>query len=85
MTGQEAANVAKAFDEELISQGCLNEIRRWYPWWCCLSIVSVTGKPIKFTGTGEKLNEIERHPIVWLTVFRYGGHVNPIEKARWVW
>ncbi|OYW72758.1 MAG: signal recognition particle protein, partial [Aerococcus viridans] len=55
MTGQEAANVAKAFDEELDVTGVvLTKLDGDTRGGAALSIVSVTGKPIKFTGTGEK-------------------------------
>ncbi|AMB98954.1 signal recognition particle [Aerococcus urinaehominis] len=60
MTGQEAANVAKAFDEDLsISGVVVTKLDGDSRGGAALSIVSITGKPIKFTGTGEKLADIE--------------------------
>ncbi len=64
MTGQDAVNVAKAFDERLdISGVILTKLDGDTRGGAALSIRSVTGKPIKFSGTGEKLSDIEPfHP-----------------------
>ncbi|MDK6804485.1 signal recognition particle protein [Aerococcus sp. UMB7834] len=60
MTGQEAANVAKAFDDELEITGVmLTKLDGDSRGGAALSIASITGKPIKFAGTGEKLEDIE--------------------------
>lgn len=60
MTGQDAVNVASAFDEALGIDGILmakmdGDARGG----AALSTKAVTGKPIKFIGTGEKLDAIE--------------------------
>ena len=60
MSGQEAANVAKTFDEELALTGVvLTKLDGDTRGGAALSIASITGKPIKFTGVGEKLEDIE--------------------------
>lgn len=60
MTGQEAANVAKAFNEDLDLTGIiLTKLDGDTRGGAALSMVSVTGRPIKFTGTGEKLDALE--------------------------
>ena len=85
MTGQEAANVAKAFDEELDITGVvLTKLDGDTRGGAALSIVSVTGKPIKFTGTGEKLNEIERFYPDRMSnrILGMGDMLTLIEKAQ---
>ncbi|MBQ8072632.1 MAG: signal recognition particle protein [Clostridia bacterium] len=64
MTGQDAVNVAKAFDEKLdVSGVILTKLDGDTRGGAALSIKAVTGKPIKFSGIGEKLTEIEPfHP-----------------------
>ena len=64
MTGQDAVNVAKAFDEKLDVTGViLTKLDGDTRGGAALSIKAVTGKPIKFSGTGEKLADIEPfHP-----------------------
>ncbi len=64
MTGQDAVNVAKAFDERLDVTGViLTKLDGDTRGGAALSIRSVTGKPIKFSGIGEKLTDIEPfHP-----------------------
>ena len=60
MTGQEAANVAKAFNEKLDITGVLlTKLDGDTRGGAALSIKAVTGKPIKFCGIGEKLGDIE--------------------------
>ena len=60
MTGQDAVNVAKAFNEQLgITGVILTKLDGDTRGGSALSIRSVTGKPIKFTGQGEKLDDIE--------------------------
>lgn len=85
MTGQEAANVAKAFDEELDVTGVvLTKLDGDTRGGAALSIVSVTGKPIKFTGTGEKLTEIERFYPDRMSnrILGMGDMLTLIEKAQ---
>ncbi|MCG6896951.1 MAG: signal recognition particle protein [Thiocapsa sp.] len=60
MTGQDAANTAKAFDEALPLTGVvLTKIDGDARGGAALSIRQVTGKPIKFLGTGEKTTALE--------------------------
>ena len=60
MTGQQAADVAKAFDEKLeITGTILTKLDGDTRGGAALSIKAVTGKPIKFTGTGEKVGDFE--------------------------
>ena len=64
MTGQDAVNVAKSFDETLGIDGVIiTKLDGDTRGGAALSIRAVTGKPIKFAGTGEKLDDIEAfHP-----------------------
>ena len=60
MTGQEAVNVAKTFDEKLNITGVvLTKLDGDTRGGAALSVKAVTGKPIKFAGTGEKLDDLE--------------------------
>ena len=60
MTGQEAVNVAKSFDELLdITGAVLTKLDGDARGGAALSVRAVTGKPIKFAGTGEKLSDLE--------------------------
>lgn len=60
MTGQEAVNVAKTFDEMLSLTGVvLTKLDGDTRGGAALSVKAVTGKPIKFAGTGEKLDDLE--------------------------
>ncbi|MBS6860111.1 MAG: signal recognition particle protein [Hydrogeniiclostridium sp.] len=60
MTGQEAVNVAKAFDEKLDITGViLTKLDGDTRGGAALSVRAVTGKPIKFAGVGEKLEDLE--------------------------
>ena len=60
MTGQEAVNVAKTFDELLDITGViLTKLDGDTRGGAALSVKAVTGKPIKFAGTGEKLSDLE--------------------------
>ena len=60
MTGQEAVNVAENFDAQLEITGLvLTKLDGDSRGGAALSIVYCTGKPIKLTGTGEKLNALE--------------------------
>ena len=64
MTGQDAVNVAKAFNEKLSVDGViLTKLDGDTRGGAALSVRAVTGKPIKFSGIGEKLSDIEPfHP-----------------------
>ena len=64
MTGQDAVNVAKTFDEKLNIDGViLTKLDGDTRGGAALSVRAVTGKPIKFSGIGEKLTDIEPfHP-----------------------
>ena len=60
MTGQEAVNVAKEFNEQLEITGVvLTKLDGDTRGGAALSIKAVTGKPIKFCGIGEKIGDIE--------------------------
>ena len=60
MTGQDAVNVAESFNEQLDITGViLTKLDGDTRGGAALSIRSVTGKPIKFTGQGEKLEDLE--------------------------
>jgi signal recognition particle subunit SRP54 len=60
MTGQDAVNVAEAFDHKLgITGVLLTKIDGDARGGAVLSVRAVTGKPIKFVGNGEKLDDIE--------------------------
>ncbi|MCI9111421.1 MAG: signal recognition particle protein [Eubacterium sp.] len=64
MTGQDAVNVAKSFNETLGIDGViLTKLDGDTRGGAALSVRAVTGKPIKFVGTGEKLGDLESfHP-----------------------
>ncbi|MDR2976316.1 MAG: signal recognition particle protein [Streptococcaceae bacterium] len=60
MTGQVAAQVAKTFDKQLDITGVvITKLDGDTRGGAALSIREITGKPIKFTGTGEKLTDLE--------------------------
>ena len=60
MTGQDAVNAAQAFDEALGLTGVfLTKLDGDARGGAALSVKAVTGKPVKFVGTGEKLDNIE--------------------------
>ena len=64
MTGQDAVNVAKSFNELLeVSGVIITKLDGDTRGGAALSVKEVTGKPIKFAGTGEKLEDLEPfHP-----------------------
>jgi signal recognition particle subunit SRP54 len=64
MTGQEAVNVAQAFQQRVAFDGViLTKLDGDARGGAALSVKAVTGKPIKFVGTGEKLDALEAfHP-----------------------
>jgi len=85
MTGQDAVNIAKTFDEELgITGVVLTKVEGDARGGAALSIRSVTGKPIKFIGTGEKLDALELyHPDrVANRILGMGDMLSLIEKAQ---
>jgi signal recognition particle subunit SRP54 len=60
MTGQDAVNIAKSFEDQIGIDGIiLTKMDGDARGGAALSIISVTGKPIKFIGTGEKIEMIE--------------------------
>ncbi|MCD8214760.1 MAG: signal recognition particle protein [Clostridiales bacterium] len=60
MTGQDAVNVAKTFDEKLGIDGTIiTKLDGDTRGGAALSVRSVTGKPIKYVGMGEKLDDLE--------------------------
>ncbi|MDA7661978.1 signal recognition particle protein [Verrucomicrobia bacterium] len=83
-TGQEAVNVATHFDEALsISGAILTKLDGDARGGAALSLKSVTGKPIKFAGAGEKLEDFEPfHPERMATrILGMGDVVSLVEKA----
>ena len=85
MTGQDAVNAAAAFDEALGIDGVLlTKLDGDARGGAALSIRAVTGKPIKFVGTGEKLDMIEPfHPDRMASrILGMGDMLSFIEKAE---
>ena len=85
MTGQDAVNAAKAFDEALdISGVVLSKLDGDARGGAALSVKAVTGKPIKFIGVGEKLDQIEPfHPGRMASrILGMGDVLTLIEKAE---
>ena len=85
MTGQDAVNVAKTFDSELGIDGViLTKLDGDARGGAALSIRAVVGKPIKFSGTGEKLSDIEPfHPDRMAgRILGMGDVMTLIEKAQ---
>ena len=85
MTGQDAVNAAKAFDEALDITGVLlTKLDGDARGGAALSIKSTTGKPIKFVGMGEKLDAIEPfHPDRMASrILGMGDVLTLIEKAE---
>lgn len=64
MTGQDAVNVAKTFDDAVgITSVLMSKLDSDTRGGAALSVLAVTGKPIKFVGMGEKLDDFEQfHP-----------------------
>ena len=84
MTGQEAVNVAKTFDERLgITGVVLTKLDGDTRGGAALSIRAVTGKPIKFSSIGEKLDQIEPfHPDRMVSrILGMGDVLTLIDKA----
>ena len=85
MIGQDAVNAAKAFDEALDITGVmLTKLDGDARGGAALSIKTVTGKPIKFVGTGEKLDQVEPfHPDRMASrILGMGDVLSLIEKAQ---
>ena len=85
MTGQDAVNAATAFDEALGIDGVvLTKLDGDARGGAALSIRAATGKPIKFVGTGEKLDMIELfHPERMASrILGMGDMLSFIEKAE---
>jgi len=83
-TGQEAVNVATHFDQALhITGAILTKLDGDARGGAALSLKAVTGKPIKFVGTGEKLDEFEPfHPERMASrILGMGDVVSLVEKA----
>ena len=85
MIGQDAVNAAQAFDEALDITGVmLTKLDGDARGGAALSIKAVTGKPIKFVGVGEKLDQIEVfHPDRMASrILGMGDVLSLIEKAE---
>jgi len=85
MTGQDAVNSAKAFNEQIGIDGvCLTKMDGDARGGAALSVKAVTGKPIVFAGIGEKASELERfHPDrVAQRILGMGDVVSLVEKAQ---
>ena len=85
MTGQDAVNAAKAFDEALgVDSIFLTKLDGDARGGAALSVRAVTGKPIKFAGIGEKLDGIEPfHPDRMASrILGMGDILTLIEKAE---
>jgi signal recognition particle subunit SRP54 len=85
MTGQDAVNVAESFNEQLdISGVVLTKLDGDTRGGAALSIKAVTGKPIKFAGMGEKLDQLEPfHPERMASrILGMGDVLSLIEKAQ---
>ena len=84
MTGQDAVNAATAFNNQLDIDGVmLTKLDGDARGGAALSVKAVTGKPIKFVGTGEKLDQIEPfHPSRMASrILGMGDVLTLIEKA----
>lgn len=85
MTGQDAVNVAKAFDDALgISSVLMSKLDSDTRGGAALSVLAVTGKPIKYVGMGEKLDDFEPfHPERMASrILGMGDVLTLIEKAE---
>ncbi|NOZ68578.1 MAG: signal recognition particle protein [Deferribacteres bacterium] len=85
MTGQDAVNIAKSFNERLDLQGViLTKMDGDARGGAALSIVAVTGKPVKFIGVGEKIDFLEPfHPERMASrILGMGDVVSLVEKAQ---
>lgn len=85
MTGQEAVNVAKAFDEALEIDGLvLTKLDGDSRGGAALSMRAITGKPIKFIGVGEKADALEffQPDRMASRILGMGDVMSLIEKAQ---
>jgi len=85
MTGQAAADIAKTFDEKIGLTGViLSKFDSDTRGGAALSLKTVTGKPLKFTGTGEKPEDFEPfHPErIAGRILGMGDVVSLVEKAQ---
>ena len=85
MTGQDAVNVATSFNEKLGIDGVvLTKLDGDTRGGAALSVKKVTGRPIKFAATGEKLSDIETfHPDRMASrILGMGDVLSIIEKAE---
>ncbi|MCL2662068.1 MAG: signal recognition particle protein [Oscillospiraceae bacterium] len=85
MTGQDAVNAATAFNDALDIDGViLTKLDGDARGGAALSVRAVTGKPVKFSGTGEKLDQIEPfHPDRMASrILGMGDVLTLIEKAE---
>ena len=85
MTGQSAVDIAKEFEEKVgISGVILTKFDSDTRGGAALSLRSVVGKPIKFIGTGEKMEDLEVfHPERIATrILGMGDIVSLVEKAQ---
>ena len=85
MTGQDAVNVAKTFNEQLGIDGViLTKLDGDTRGGAAISVRAVTGKPIKFSGIGEKLTDIEPfHPDRMASrILGMGDVLTLIDKAQ---
>ncbi len=85
MTGQDAVNVAKEFDEKVGVDGIiLSKLDGDTRGGAALSVKAVTGKPILFVGMGEKLSDLEQfYPDRMASrILGMGDVLSLIEKAK---
>ncbi|MDR2468659.1 MAG: signal recognition particle protein [Spirochaetaceae bacterium] len=85
MTGQSAVEIAKTFDEKIgLSGVILTKFDSDTRGGAALSLKTITGKPLKFIGTGEKIEDFEAfHPErVASRILGMGDIVSLVEKAQ---
>ncbi|MCL2386767.1 MAG: signal recognition particle protein, partial [Defluviitaleaceae bacterium] len=85
MTGQDAVNVAKTFDEKLGLDGIIvTKLDSDTRGGAVLSVKKVTGKPVKYVGMGEKLDDMEAfHPDRMASrILGMGDVLSLIDKAQ---
>lgn len=85
MTGQDAVNVATAFNEQLGLDGIImTKLDGDTRGGAALSVKAITGKPIKFAGVGEKMEDLEAfHPDRMASrILGMGDILTLIEKAQ---
>ncbi len=85
MTGQDAVNVAKSFNDQLDITGViLSKLDGDTRGGAALSVKQVTGKPIKYASVGEKLSDLEQfHPDRMASrILGMGDVLTLIDKAQ---